>query len=310
METLRAACAGVFFLTLLTNAARADDAGSRADLRALRHDAPILLAETMLEEHLVGRLVIDDVVVSGNDAAMLWSVGEIHRIERFARRRGAWWIAGEIWIDPRTGAAMGGSPADSYGPTPSLLRTLGYPKTLIELAALHLPIVQVAQAKPKPPPTASNPFPGHFHGDWYVTDEIAFTSDPPSPWPTDGYGVTVRFAANDAPADARYARIEGRRPDWAPSRIGPIGDDYFELRGVVVSPKPIHITSGSTIDVWFPFVLDSDLEYDIALSTANQRVAVETGRLDQQTNVVHFELPAFTAIPGAALVAEVTALRL
>ena len=290
-----------------SSAAFADDAGPSGDLRTLRHDAPILLAARILDGKLLGGFAIDGVVVNSDAALLQWHLAQAQRIDYFVRRFGVWWLEDEVWIDER-GRAMGGGgapiiPGDENGPTPSFLKDwLHFPAPLVDLAAVHLPSMQQAVQR-----AAARKGSPHFHGDGYFFNELPFVTTEQLPTSMGGYGVVLRFAPNDAPAAARLTRIQGRAPTLAESWVNYGADGYFFFSGTVQSAGPVHFSGGTTIDVWFPFVLDSSLEYSLTIANTTASLGRVVGNVSVATNTVHFELPAFEAAPNANLIGEVDA---
>jgi hypothetical protein len=69
-------------------AAAADDAGPGREVRAIRHDLPILVGAQARPP----RLQIDGVVVSGDDALAQWESEESTFIAFLHERFGRWWI--------------------------------------------------------------------------------------------------------------------------------------------------------------------------------------------------------------------------
>ncbi len=127
-----------------------------------------------------------------------------------------------------------------------------------------------------------------------------------SPSDATGYWFTARIAANDA-ADSEDALVDfrARAPTKAESWANPPGgNSYFFFSGTVQSKQPVHVQSGTTIDVWFPFVLDPALRYSLTIAAPN---AMSLGpiRGALKDNTLRFVLPAFTATPGAELMGEV-----
>jgi hypothetical protein len=114
----------------------------------------------------------------------------------------------------------------------------------------------------------------------------------------DGYVMGATFAANDATKDARIAGFAARAPTKAESWATRGGNSYCFFSGTVRSVKPIHVRAGTTIDIWFPFVLDPSLRY--RLTIGSQRV---DGTLAH--NSLHFSLPEFTLPPGVELMGEI-----
>jgi hypothetical protein len=124
-------------------------------------------------------------------------------------------------------------------------------------------------------------------------------------WTTDGgYRVGLHFAQSDSSNDAAITDFRTRIPTQAESWITPGGNSYFFFSGTVKSEQPVHVHAGTTLDVWFPFVLDDALRYSITLAAPH---LMSIGPIDGtlKDNTLHFTLPAFTAPPGADLMGEI-----
>jgi hypothetical protein len=115
--------------------------------------------------------------------------------------------------------------------------------------------------------------------------------------------MAVQLAVNDAPQRAIITDVSGRPPTEAESWITRGGNSYFFFSGTMDTTAPIHVQPGTTIDVWFPFVLDTSLYYAITIGHADKPIGPIDGTL--KDNVLHFVLPAFTLPPGATLMAEI-----
>ena len=75
---------------------------------------------------------------------------------------------------------------------------------------------------------------------------------------------------------------------------------YFDL--TLNSTAPV-VFSVMSIDIWFPFVLDDSLQYDLTIGYADKPVGpIYAKPFD---NVLHYVLPGFTATPGRPLMAEI-----
>ncbi len=67
--------------------------------------------------------------------------------------------------------------------------------------------------------------------------------------------------------------------------------------------KPVAFTPGTTIDVWFPFVLDDELRYTLSFFSDDKPSGQIAGTIFD--NTLHFVLPAFVMAPGKTLMAEI-----
>jgi hypothetical protein len=118
-----------------------------------------------------------------------------------------------------------------------------------------------------------------------------------------GYQMRITFAPSNANAGAQITSISGRAPTEAEIWITRGGNSYFFFSGTVDSTAPIQVQAGTSVDVWFPFVLDTSLYYGITIAHADKPIGPIDGTL--KDNVVHFVLPAFVLPPGATLMAEI-----
>ena len=300
-------------------AARADDAGPAHDVRAIRHDLPILLADHVLNNGFDPKSVqIDDVVVSADEALADWHVAGVHtlrRIEWMNYRYGRWWIEHDIFVayDGTNAWCCGGyySAGSLVGPDPSYLARISVPPQLIALAQEHLAIVRAAQVAasptPSPCPTAPCLLPKvGLHGDGYLQDRLHFTHETTEFVTPNlgGYHVTIVLAASDAAPNATVADISGRAPTRGESWLTPNNDAFYFLSGTVRSATTIHVRPGSTIDVWFPFVLDPTWHYTLTIAGKGGDSLVNLpGTLAR--NTLHFVLPAFALAPGIDVYGEI-----
>ncbi len=218
----------------------ADDSGPGREVRAIRHDLPILLAGRLTPPHINPRdLVVDNVVIQPHGTANAeWHTADQHRIDEFVRIDGWWLLRSE-----------------------------------------------------SPPPSDSGKTSLDFSRQSQLLDDL------------NGYQMAITFSQNDAGAAARIAPISGRPPTEAESWMTRGGNSYFFFSGPVETTAPIHVQAGTTVDVWFPFVLDTSLHYAITIAHADKPIGPIDGTI--KDNVVHFVLPAFTLPPGATLMAEI-----
>ncbi len=281
----------------------ADDAGPGKEVGAIRHDLATLTKRPMLADPATP-VKIEDVVVDGDDALASWSDASGAGIYRLQRRLHRWWLVANVFIE-KDGSAIccGGmmSPIDPFGPTVGFLeRTVHVSAPLAQAAAVHISVVRSADARAA---RSTSAFYVTGHGDGYVVSAIPFDRASHVPSETGAYALRIAFAANDAPQTARLARISGRAPTEAESWLAPDGNSYFFFYGSVESASPIRIRAGTRIDVWFPFVLDSTLTYSLTIAHADRPIGPIDGTL--RDNILHFELPAFTLLPGSELFGEI-----
>jgi hypothetical protein len=76
---------------------------------------------------------------------------------------------------------------------------------------------------------------------------------------------------------------------------------FFDV--AVSSSKAVTFDRGTVVDVWFPFVLDDQLRYNLSFVSAGKPSGMIFGTVFD--NTVHFVLPAFTLDPREPLMAEI-----
>jgi hypothetical protein len=275
----------------------ADDAGPGREVRAIRHDLPILLAHATPHVHVVA------VAVDKNAALAEWDAAGRAHIDYLFYRFNQWWLQQEVSGYP-------GGPAPS---SRAFSQLAWLPPSLVAMASHTLPAMIAADAKPPAPAPAPVLSPPAHAGalvksamipcipyDWISA--FTFGNDPQKLFHSGDYDVTVTFATNDAKSGAHLSAA-ARAPTEAESWETPGGNSYFFFSGVVHSDSVIHVNAGTTIDVWFPFVLDPQLHYALTLAHADKPIGPIDGTL--KDNVVHFVLPAFALAPHTELFGEV-----
>ncbi len=126
---------------------------------------------------------------------------------------------------------------------------------------------------------------------------------------TSGYAIALRYAPGNA-VSRRFSLVYARAPTRAemlsnppPPREWGGATDVFYFDLMAGDPKAVSFGSGSTLDVWFPFVLDDELRYRFSFVSGGTFSQPIAGRLFD--NVLHFELPAFSISPGQTFQSEI-----
>ena len=285
----------VLALALLPCLVRADDYGPRGDVRTVRSDAARLLAHRLRIARIDPKSVqIFDVVVVRNAALLSWTAGNQHEIMGLLRRDDRWWDS----IDMKNWPSR----------TPDC-----FSADLITAAAMHNADV-IAAAHPR---VVTGPIHVCAGDDIYngpVQVPIANgggTMHAGFHESSAGYDFTMRYAANGAASGATFTRLYVRAPTTAEflpyptpghDAGGPTDVGFFDVE--IGGSKAVNFETGTAIDIWFPFVLDDTLRYDVSYFTNGTSYGPYHGTL--YDNVLHFELPAFTVVPGAALQGEIS----
>lgn len=276
-------------LLLLPAMAIAGDFGPRRDVSQVRSDARRLLAHRVrLSGMDPAAVTISDVVVAGDQALLSWDSGKTQGIMGLVRYVNRWWDA----LDTSTGV---GCVTETYPLNEGNTLT----KALLDDAVANNPRVR----------SLGKMVPCRDGG----------LNDPPlrtagatlhaQPMETSGYDLWFGYARNDAAPGVRFTQIYGRAPtagEMLPNPPPPRGwggsTDIFLFDLAVGGSKPIAFQSGSTVDVWFPFVLDDSLRYRISYFAMGKVSPTIQGTV--YDNVLHFQLPAFTMAPGDTLMAD------
>ena len=304
-----------------TGFARADDYGPHGDVRKLRFVAQHLLAHTARRYKVDPAAIRISDVVAVNDAALLsWDIGTSHGLMGLVRQYDRWWDAldiyqgGSCWDTATTAYPLAGATwQQSSEPTPASLLRYGLPADLVAAAALHNADVREHLSSPAPIDVGTSILvrprcsPEYYHFQALQPLKAAggslysFRSD------TSGYEITMRYAENNA-RDAFFHIPYARSPTQAeiipyPTTLRFISTSvlYFDL--MIDGGKPVTFAPGTTIDIWFPFVLDDALDYDLTIGFAQQPIGPVYAK--PYDNVLHYTLPGFTAMPGQTLMAEI-----
>jgi hypothetical protein len=63
------------------------------------------------------------------------------------------------------------------------------------------------------------------------------------------------------------------------------------------------VQAGTTLDVWFPFVIDPSLRYSLTIAHTDPAIGPIDATISD--NTAHFALPAFGLRPGAEVQGEI-----
>jgi hypothetical protein len=227
----------------------------------------------------------------GDQAVLSWDIGKQHGLMGLVRQNNRWWDA--LDAAPSQGGEW--------------FRTVAYPlqdvsgisKELQSAAVLHN--ADVGQGAL-----------GRYTSEIYSVPDVSIKSSGglqnPMRSGTSGYEISIHYASNNAAAGAKFNRIYARPPTPAeflpyPTPYRYVSDAVMFFDIIIDAPKPVSFQKGTTFDVWFPFVLDDTLKYNLSFGGGQEPVGPIAGTVFD--NVVHFELPGFTALPGKELMGEI-----
>lgn len=273
-------------------AARADDVGPPRDIHAIRHDLPILLSTQAARLTPISKIRVTALVVDGNSALAQYDLGMAAEYVSYLERiYGRWWLLSSF--------------------SPYELSSANVGENLFKIAATNLPAVRLATL-PTTTPDCGKDCATYSVGTTLVdrldrgSPSLSFRGAGTRQWiDSDTYRAWIQLASSDAASDAAIADFRARKPTKAESWANPpSGNSYFFFSGTVQAKQPVRMQAGTTIDVWFPFVLDPSLRYSLTIAVPN---AMSLGPVEGtlKDNTLHFVLPAFTASPGAELMGEI-----
>lgn len=269
--------------------ARADDVGPSRDIRAIHHDLPILLMRDLRAHNISPSAVrLDGVAISGDLAMVQWHAEKRSGIVGMELRFGRWWLDQRAPVD---------APIDYAGYGCAGLQAPF--QALVPVARDHLPAIDAMIARqahaPKGGAMGIPDCPTIIHS-WFPAPTMLAAP----------YEATIAFAKTDVYPEtgASLEDLNGRAPTKAESWITPGGNSYFFFSGTVKAEQPVHVQAGTTLDVWFPFVLDPPIKYSLTIGGAGfTPIGPIDGTLSD--NTLHFILPAFTAPPGVDVMGEI-----
>lgn len=127
---------------------------------------------------------------------------------------------------------------------------------------------------------------------------------------TSGYDLSLHLAASHVPPGTRVTLLYGRAPTAAemlpaptPPRDWGGPNDVFDFDVQIGGRQSVAFAPGSSLDIWFPFVLDDALRYRLSFLSAGKVTGPLEGSIFD--NTLHFTLPAFTMAPGDPLTAGI-----
>jgi hypothetical protein len=313
LAVLKSALATCVAIVVQTAPAMASDIGPSTSVAAIRHDLPLLLATPL--KNLRGTPSVDWVVANDQEAVAMWHAGRNRGLIILRFDSGHWlWRGSSVsttympdsWTPVR-------SPGDNFDTAPCGEHLPG-PPSAQKLLALGLTTAALAdqlQTRLKPvsmPKTLT-----------YISCDFASNVL----WNTSGpYGITFLHKEE---YDATWLTLIGRAPVDSESKVTLGSDLYcaFDLttlpddsprniehlvhsvyQSLFPTPPPTFtFRRGSTIDVWFPYVLPESDQYVLSVSNVVPQLHDIPATL--RDNVLHFVLPGFMLRRGAVAHGEI-----
>lgn len=302
-------------------AARADDYGPPRAVGAVRNDARILLMRTARTVQTIPDPKISNVVVVGDQAIASWDTGSLHGVIGLEHYLNRWW---EVLISTRQGPSGDMWSTQTEYPLHTLydpddcspvsdvsLNKAGFSKSIAESApAYNSDVVKIKRSLDQ---KHNLVVPGCV-ADRYITPPLIRAAGgviqlprQDEPLPPD-YQVFLTYTKNDASAKALFAPTYMRAP--TPAEMLPYPTPYYLSQNAVCffdlgvdTSKPVAFTAGSTLEVWFPFVLDDKIRYDLTLAYAG--IPIQPIYAKPFDNTLRFSLPAITISPSKPVMGEI-----
>lgn len=288
-----------------TAAARAEDFGPPRDVAAVRYDAARLIARAVrYDKRDPAQTTFSDTVVDGDWALTSWKNQTLKGIIVVNRRRGQWWDVLEGIASQTFGWRFDAGPSlkaawNVYydGPENKLLAQMHVPAQLIALASAHN--ADVAGAK------------GSYtgHGDPYCGDFCRWlkpgggTIETVDRAESAGYSLKIALSANSSTSADSIKRVFVRMPTDGESTQTLHGDAFVFFTVELAGQAPVTFKPGTTVDMWFPHVLDAYRHYGLTAAMADSAFGPVRGTLAD--NTLHFVLPAFTVTPADPVMFEI-----
>lgn len=288
-------------LFLLPGIAPARESGQ---VREVRADAERLLAQGARSLNADPKaIVISDAVVAGDQALLSYDIGTTHGIMALVRQENRWWDAfdatraGEGCWNWQTAFPLppSSSAPGASGAAAAILLRGGLSSQLIAATQSLNAGVRDMYWRACAQSVATAPV--------RVVPPGAALAPPRNQ--TNGYAIAVTLGAISEPAPmALYARA----PTAAEFLPWPAGYEftsnavcYFDL--IVQSNAPVTFPAGTAITIWFPFVLDDTLQYDLTMGFTQPGIGPLYAR--PFDNALRYTLPAFTVAAGRTVMAEI-----
>ncbi|HKU81477.1 MAG TPA: hypothetical protein VJP76_04830 [Candidatus Tumulicola sp.] len=283
----RAVFLGLLAATIfLPESALANDRGPVAAIAAIRHDLPLLLASSLESTHL--KPTVDWVVADDSNAVAAWHAGQNEGVVVLRLRSGHWWwraaavsTAGDVGI--WTPMAVPGNALSlcyhddelTHGP-PSAhqLFAEGFiDKGLAGELSTHLFTAPSRNLVPLVLCDPSMYYIRSYQGAYTAT--LFHKEDVGWQWfVLDGHTPPVGYEPATQGVEAYY-----------------LFDLAVQFSQEPTAPETVAFASGSTFEVWFPFVLQGNKKYTLHLDGVSPEISALPGSL--KGNVLRFVLPSF-----------------
>lgn len=319
---IRRVLAVAFAAAALFPQATLADVGPRADVAAIRHDLPILLAARVRDW---GRdpekdVRIEVVAVSGDDALAQWRVGSTWGVEGLMRIYGRWWdrMTANTSVLTAPPLRLTNICIQVDGPyvlSRSALLDLGWPAAIVSIADA-LPAVRaddraLASVAPTPTPSGSSSCSVYSIANHTISATGGSVSEDyggNNRYVTDGYVLDVTYAPNTALPGSRVDKVFGRRPSSTEAALTLAGGAEFFFGATLVSASQVRFRPGTSVKVWFPFVLDTRVVHGLTIGGVISPFDPIAGTL--RDNTLRFDLPSFSVAPGAHITGAIDAAAL
>ena len=259
------------------------DVGPGQEVRAIRHDLPIILEKSPYAD---GKpVLVNAVVVFGDRAVGEVSAGGHVAFYLLKRTYDRWWLE---------------NPVDHGGSKAPCSTGEDAPQQLAELATRAIPEFATPTPAPTEPPVSDYRVGTHY--DCEPETRALLWGAPHFINGNSSYWFRFSWAISHG-AGAPTFNLFGRAPTVGESWITPNNDGYAFFSATFASPHEVRADAGTMLDVWFPFVLDPSKTYSLTIAHVTPVIGPLNGTL--KDNTLHFILPAFAVAPGAELMGEI-----
>lgn len=267
------------------------DEGPPNAIVGVRHDLPLLLADALAQYDVRPIAVIEWVVTDGRQAVAEWRAGSRRGVVVLRFQSGKWWWRGAASHDPAYGNTW--SKMDAPGRDLGLCSGshLGPPSAhdLLVQGFISGSLAARVSARLEPVPQTA-------------TTAISFC---------DSFGMYEGSVEGGYDAGFFHPRNElswqfafnGHGPTGWQLPTMPGSKLYYVFTMSTTTQAAVRFAAKSTLDVWFPFVLDSSRLYMLRINHVIPEIEVAPS--STRNNVLHFVLPPFEILEGNVAQGEI-----
>lgn len=274
------------------------DSGPPGAVAAIRHDLPILLADE-LNEWVNQKPIVDMVIADGHEAVATWRTRYLGNGEQLRGLVVLRFISGRWWwrAAAATADAKGG---DSWSPMKSPGEMVGFCGRGFPAPSAHDLLAQgfVSSSFAKQLRTKLKPAPAP--AEYLISQCDAFGGgDVEDVSTAEGYyALFLHKEVNET-----GLVLDGGSPKNGASTSAQDQTPLYTFTLSTTKRISVPFRAGSTLTVWFPYVLKGMVTYTLTLNGVNPEMQTLPGRL--KNNVLSFTLSAFSILAGVPARGEI-----